>query len=49
MKMFYEDPTIEVILFDIVDVITSSFMDGDEYFPGIDDDILWEDQLSPNS
>lgn len=35
MKMFYEDPTIEVMLFDVVDVITYS-SDEDSYLPGID-------------
>ena len=37
MKMFYEDPTIEVMQFDVVDVITYS-SDEDSYLPGIDTD-----------
>ena len=40
MRMFYEDPTIEVMLFDVVDVITysSDVYKSDEgtYLPGID-------------
>jgi hypothetical protein len=39
MKMFYEDPTIEVMLFDVADVITSSSgysSDQESYLPGID-------------
>ena len=33
MKMFYEDPTVEVMLLDVVDVITASIDD----LPGIDE------------
>lgn len=40
MKMFYEDPAVEVMLLDVVDVITASFVDGESeeenYSFGID-------------
>ena len=57
MKLFYEDPSAELIHLDVRDVITaSSYLDEgnneDVYRPGIDGglpSILWEDETGSNA
>ena len=56
MKLFYEDPSAELIHLDVRDVITASYLDEDnnedDYRPGIDGglpSILWEDETGSNA
>ena len=56
MKLFYEDPSAELIHLDVRDVITASYFDEDndenDYRPGIDGglpSILWEDETGSNA
>ena len=51
MKLFYEDPSAELIHLDVRDVITAS-NDENDYRPCIDGglpSILWEDETGSNA